>query len=151
MTAGVKLMIFNVRSEWQLNNIKCVYVSFTLTFGKCCNFPSRSPPWLSINSSMTLLVFINAVYSAAFRGKLHFICVTNRLFEILHKVFGLRQYFNYDCLEQRCICFALIIIYYSNAEINDNYTIILIYNYIYSLYILEGREDLLCFLNGEHV
>ncbi|XP_039536076.1 uncharacterized protein zgc:194210 isoform X2 [Pimephales promelas] len=84
MTAGVKLMIFNVRSERQLNNIKCVYVSFTLTFGKCCNFPSRSPPCrLSINSSMTLLVFINAVYSAAFReGREDLLCFLNDAFEM---------------------------------------------------------------------
>ncbi|XP_067305716.1 uncharacterized protein zgc:194210 isoform X2 [Pseudorasbora parva] len=45
----------------------CFYVSFSLTFGKCCNFPSRSPSWLSINRSLSVLVFINAVYSAALR------------------------------------------------------------------------------------
>nr|XP_017206865.1 uncharacterized protein LOC794982 isoform X1 [Danio rerio] len=45
----------------------CVYVSLMLTFGKCYIFPFRSPFWLRISSSLTLLVFINAVFSAAMR------------------------------------------------------------------------------------
>ncbi|XP_026139725.1 uncharacterized protein LOC113116079 isoform X3 [Carassius auratus] len=45
----------------------CVYVSFTSTFRKSCNFPFRSPSWLRTNICLTLLVFINAVHSAAMR------------------------------------------------------------------------------------
>uniref|UniRef100_A0A673FWH7 Zgc:194210 n=1 Tax=Sinocyclocheilus rhinocerous TaxID=307959 RepID=A0A673FWH7_9TELE len=58
----------------QLDNIKCVF-TFHLHrhLENVVNFPFRSPSWLRTNICLTLLVFINAVRSAAMRGKLHFI------------------------------------------------------------------------------
>ncbi len=81
MSAGGKLKILH--NERELDNIKCVFISFTSTFGKC-NCPFRSRSWLRINICLSVLVFLNAAHSAPVRGKLLFyLCLGFRQYSIL--------------------------------------------------------------------